>query len=162
MTPEDLVEIEAIRALKYRYVRGIDLKDWDLVGSCLTADVRARYGGVPDLDGRGAVLGFLRDAMSSGDFVTSHAVSQPEIELTGPDRARGTWLLRDVVIVPAARFTLRGAAFYSDEYRREDGRWLISLTGYRRVYEEVEARRAEPDLRLTATWFGGRADEPSP
>lgn len=155
MSPEELVEIEAIKVLKHRYMRGVDLKDWDLVESCFTDDARARYGGVPDLDGRDAVLEFLRDSLSDEGLVTSHCVSQPEIELLGPDRARGTWLLRDVVIVPAAQLTLRGAAFYEDEYRRVDGRWLLSSTGYRRVYEEVESRRPEPDLRLTATWFGG-------
>ncbi len=161
MSPDDLVEIEAIKNLKYRYMRGVDLKDWSLVESCFTADAHAEYGGIPPLDGRAAILDFLRDAMSDPGFVTSHAVSQPEIELDGPDRARGSWLLRDVVIVPAAQLTLRGAAFYSDEYRREEGGWRIAGTGYRRVYEEVESRRPEPELRLTATWFGGSA-EPMP
>ncbi len=157
MSPEDLVEIEAIKTLKYRYMRGVDLKDWDLVERCFTADARAEYGDVPPLVGRDAILGFLRDSLSDEGFVTSHCVTQPEIEITGPDRARGSWLLRDVVIVAAAQMTLRGAAFYSDEYRREDGRWVISSTGYRRVYEEVESRRPEPELRLTSTWFGGPA-----
>jgi len=29
MTPQDLVEIEAIKRLKYRYLRCLDLKLWD-------------------------------------------------------------------------------------------------------------------------------------
>ncbi|MGZ8765224.1 MAG: nuclear transport factor 2 family protein, partial [Acidimicrobiia bacterium] len=36
MTPDDLVEIEAIKRLKYRYLRGLDQKDWAAVESCFT------------------------------------------------------------------------------------------------------------------------------
>ena len=44
MTPADLVEIELIKRLKYRYCRALDLKRWDELGECLTEDCRSAYG----------------------------------------------------------------------------------------------------------------------
>ena len=54
--------------------------------------------------------------------------------------------------------TIRGAAFYEDEYVKRDGAWRILATGYRRTYEEIEPRGDA--LRLTAHWWktGGRSE----
>ena len=41
----DLETIEAIRALKYRYLRTLDLKRWDEFGACFTEDATASYSG---------------------------------------------------------------------------------------------------------------------
>jgi hypothetical protein len=85
-------------------------------------------------------------------MLTSHKVHQPEIELTGPDTATGTWGLEDVVILTEPGLTIRGAAFYRDDYVKVDGDWRIKHTGYRRVYEEMGPRPA--DLKLTANRWG--------
>ena len=45
MTPEDLVELELIKRLKYRYLRSIDQKLWDSLESCFVPEATARYGG---------------------------------------------------------------------------------------------------------------------
>jgi hypothetical protein len=45
VTPEDLVEIELIKRLKYRYLRCLDQKLWDEIETCFTPDATARYGG---------------------------------------------------------------------------------------------------------------------
>jgi len=45
--------------------------------------------------------------------------------VTSPITARGTWALEDTVIESRVGFTLRGAAFYADEYVKQGGRWLI-------------------------------------
>jgi hypothetical protein len=47
VTPEDLADIEAIKALKYRYLRAVDLRDWDLLVSTLTEDATAAYASSP-------------------------------------------------------------------------------------------------------------------
>ena len=41
MTPEDLVEIELIKRLKYRYMRCLYQKLWDEMTTCFTPDVTA-------------------------------------------------------------------------------------------------------------------------
>ena len=39
MTPDDLVEIEAIKQVKYRYLRALDTKHWDDFADTLTDDI---------------------------------------------------------------------------------------------------------------------------
>ncbi len=153
MTPEDLIELEAIKRLKYRYARLLDQKAWDELAEVFTRDATASYGGGEGrLQGRDAILRFLRGNLESSSMITSHAVGQPEIELTGPDAATATWALQDLVIDTSRQFTVRGASFYFDEYRKVDGEWRISHTGYKRIYEEL-ARRPD-NVRLTASWWG--------
>jgi len=152
MTPDDLVEIEQIRQLKYRYVRFIDTKRWDDLGELFTADATASYGGgATERAGRDDIMTFLVDAMSDETILTSHKVHHPEIALIGPDRATGVWALDDIVILGGLGMTVRGASFYDDRYAKVDGEWRIAHTGYRRVFEEIEPRRA--DLKLTASWW---------
>ena len=149
MTPEELVEIEAIKRLKYRYVRLMDTKEWDELATLFVPHATATYSdGKYSFDGRDAIMAFLRDAMASTNMLTSHKVHQPEIELTGFSTAHGTWALDDVVVHLDYNMTIRGAAFYYDEYVRLDGKWLIKHTGYERIYEEMEPRRS--DTKLTA------------
>jgi uncharacterized protein (TIGR02246 family) len=149
VTPEDLVEIEAIKRLKHRYVRSLDLKEWEELETLFVPDATAAYGdGKYAFEGRDAIMDFLRDAMGSSSMLTSHKVHQPEIDLTGPDTATAVWALDDVVIHLEHNVTIRGAAFYRDEYVKVDGAWRIKHTGYERVYEEIQPRSA--DIRFTA------------
>jgi hypothetical protein len=64
------------------------------------------------------------------------------------------------VIESRAGFTIRGAAFYADEYVKQGGRWCIRHTGYMRIYEEAHQRKDLPSLRLTASRWG-QAEEGS-
>ena len=150
----DLQETEAIKRLKYRYLRCLDQKRWDELADCFTPDATVAYGdGQYSFSGRDAIMQFLRDALGSPTKITTHRCHQPEIDLNGPTTAVGTWALDDIVIDTTANFTLRGAAFYRDEYVKVDGHWKIRSTGYRRIFEEVEQRSDTPSLRLTANWW---------
>jgi hypothetical protein len=61
---------------------------------------------------------------------TVHHGHMPEIEITGPDAARGVWAMFDYVEFPTSddgkRTGLRGYGHYMEEYVREDGEWRIS------------------------------------
>ena len=106
VTPEDLVEIEAIKRLKYRYVRLLDLKEFDEMAELFLEDATASYSdGTRSFEGRDAILEFLRSALGPRTMVTSHKVHQPEIDLTGPDTATATWGLE------AATYWLVGEGF---------------------------------------------------
>ena len=147
-----LVEIEAIKRLKYRYIRCLDQKLWDELEECLAPDATASYGGGAwSYEGRDAILQFIRDSMGSHKFLSSHRVGQAEIDLTGQDTARGTWALDDLVIHLEFGVDIRGAAFYEDTYVKVDGTWRIQSTGYKRSFEEVRPR--PPDVNLTASWW---------
>ena len=146
---DELREIDAIKRLKYRYMRCLDLKLWDEMQECFVPEATSAYsGGQYSYDGRDAIVGFFRDAMGP-EMITSHHVHHPEIELTSETTATGVWALEDTVIHTQHDFTLRGAAFYRDDYVKRDGQWRILHTGYERVYEEMQPRKDVPGLKLT-------------
>ena len=155
---DELHEIEAIKRLKYRYMRCLDLKLWDEMKSCFTPEATSAYsGGKYSYHGRDEILGFFRGAMGP-EMITSHHVHHPEIELTGETTARGTWALEDTVIHTGQQFTLRGAAFYHDEYVKRGGAWRIAHTGYERVYEEIQTRKDVKGLTLTQNMWAEKSD----
>lgn len=141
---------EEIHQLKYRYLRTLDLKQWDAFADTLTADVTASYGPTLLFAGRDEVVRFMRASLGPA-IITVHHCHHPEIGVDG-DTATGTWYLDDKVIVTEQRMLLTGAAFYDDEYRRcDDGAWRISRTGYVRSYESVQT--LDESWRLTANRF---------
>lgn len=149
-------DVAAIHALKYRYLRTLDLKKWDEFADTLCEDIVANYGshaGDRELTftGRDAVVEYMSGAM--GSFLTSvHSVSHPEIEVDG-DEANGTWLLQDVVLLPAQKLEIRGAAYYRDRYRREGGVWRLAQTGYERIYETVTSYEDQRGYKVLANMW---------
>ncbi len=169
MTPmdvTDLVDLELVKRLKYRYLRCLDQKLWDEIGDCFTADAVAEYSaGAYSHHGRDAIVEFLRTSMGSEDMLSSHRCHHPEIDFTGTDdegrrTATGIWALEDTVLLLDWDLSLRGAAWYHDRYVKVGEDWRISHTGYRRTFEEVQSRQGVPGLRLTAHWWatGGRSE----
>jgi hypothetical protein len=148
-----VTEIEAIKRLKYRYLRCLDLKLWDELETTLTPDATARYSdGRYAFEGRDAIMAFLRKSMDSPTFHSSHSVNQPEIELTGPASATGIWHLEDVVIdTRGPGFVLRGAGHYEDVYAKLGDDWKIRHTGYRRIFEETQTPANLPGWKLSAS-----------
>jgi bile-acid 7alpha-dehydratase len=155
VTPEDLVEIELIKRLKYRYMRCLDQKLWDVVGDCFMPDATASYsGGVYSFEGRAAIVEFLRTSMGSTTMLTSHRCHHPEIDLDDDGAgASGTWAFEDTVILTDVEVTVQGAAFYDDRYRKDGGVWRIAHTGYRRTFEELVPRASITGLKVTADWW---------
>jgi hypothetical protein len=165
LTPDDLVEIELIKRVKYAYFRNLDLKQWDDIRELFTDDATASYGGgAYAFAGRDAIVEFFRKAMGRENFLSSHKAHHPEIEITGPDTATGVWALEDIVIDLQWELDIHGAAFYEDEYVKVDGEWKIKRTAYKRVFEEISSRAGRPGLTLTASWFetDGRSSLPGP
>ena len=164
MTPEELCEIEDIKRLKYAYARCLDLKRWDEIAGLFTEDAVAAYsGGNYSFEGRAAIVDFLQRSMGAETFHSSHKMHHPEIDLTGPTTARGTWALDDVVVMTDFALTIRGCSFYEDEYAKVAGNWKIRRTGYRRVFEEIQPRGNVEGLRLTASWWAtdGKSELPA-
>jgi hypothetical protein len=150
---EEMREIEAIKQLKYRYMRGIDEKLWDQIEQCFTPDATCAYsGGKYTFEGREAIMKFLVGSMDRGSFLSSHRVHHPEIQLTSPTTATGTWALEDYVIDTQNGISLHGAAFYGDEYVKTGADWKIKHTGYERTFEQVRPR-AEEGWTLTDRRF---------
>ncbi len=154
LTPERLVELERIKRLKYAYLRCIDQKSYDELRSLLTDDATAAYGGgTHTYDGADAIVAFIAGAMAAPSVHSSHRCTHPEITFLTETEAEGRWALLDTVIDTRFDITIQGAAFYEDRYRKVDGAWRISHTGYKRSYEEIMPRGSIEGLRLTASWW---------
>ena len=153
----DLQEIEAIKRLKYKYLRCLDLKQWDEMAECFIEDATAAYSdGEYSFAGREHIMRFLRDALGGHNLITSHRVHQPEIDITGATTAVGTWALEDTVIETQSNSVIRGAAFYRDEYVKVGGQWKIRSTGYQRLFEERLMRADTPSWHLAANRWAAK------
>jgi len=156
-------ELEAIRVLKHQYLRFLDCKCFDDLGQLLTDDVRSSYdSGKMSHVGRAAVVQFLSEALSDPAVVTMHTAHHPEIALISDTTASGTWYLEDRVIVAEQDFELHGTAIYRDEYRKHEGRWLISSTGYVRIFEEGRRRSSGQVLAWRTMFDEADADAADP
>jgi len=159
----DLVALEEIRRVKYRYLRYVDLKLWDEMEDVFTPDASAEYGthAVKQelrLYGRDAIIGYLRENLGA-DIITIHRCGQPELEVDG-NSATGTWSFEDTVIAVNFRVLIKGAAFYEDTYQRsDDGQWRISHIGYTRIYETIQSLDDTPSLRFLANKWGEPTSE---
>ncbi|SNS78937.1 nuclear transport factor 2 family protein [Actinomadura mexicana] len=150
----DLVALEEIRRLKYRYLRCVDLKLWDEFADVFTEDAVAEYdtpvlGRTLRLEGRDAIVEYMRSNLGP-DKISAHTAGCPEIDLDG-DRATGIWSLDDTIILPGDRLLIRGAAFYHDVYRRDGDGWRVERTGHRRTYEYMVSLDDAPSLKFTTS-----------
>jgi SnoaL-like protein len=137
-----LIEIEAIKRLKYRYMRGIDEKRWDEIETCFVPEATCSYsGGKYSFEGRDAIMKFLTESMGRPTFLSSHRVHQPEIDVTSDTTATAIWALEDYVIDEQYGITIHGAAFYRDRYVKREGQWKILHTGYTRTFEQMQSRK---------------------
>ncbi|MBL7502273.1 nuclear transport factor 2 family protein [Frankia sp. CNm7] len=144
MRVEDLCEIEAIKQLKARYLRLVDEKKWDEWADVFVPDLDAWIEDVPDerFTSREEFIAFIQLAIGAG--LTVHHGHMPEIEITGPDTARGTWAMNDYVRFagPDGMLEIDGCGHYREEYRRcADGRWRISRLRITRLLGMVDELR---------------------
>lgn len=155
-----IADIDAIKAVKYRYLRALDTKHWDDFAATLAEDVTAAYGqsmgSKHTFDDRDSLVKFMRNSLP-GNVITEHRVNHPEIDLTGPDTATGIWYLQDRVIVPDVNLMLIGAGFYRDTYRRTADGWKLSHTGYERTYDATVALTDLPGFHVS---FGEALNRP--
>ena len=58
---------------------------------------------------------------------------------------------------------LQGRSAYQPTIHKQDGRWMIARTSYRRVFEELQPRGNVEGLSLTASWWAtdGRSKLPA-
>jgi hypothetical protein len=154
----DEADRRAIEEVKYRYLRGIDTKDWDLLASTLTEDVEAAWaGGAFEASGRDGVVETLRSWMGAESMHTSHRCTHPELTADGPEAATGIWALSDVVLDDEQRFLLTGTGYYEDRYARTPDGWRIAETRYDRGYELVQPWPEGAALTGSLWRTGGRS-----
>ncbi len=147
MTRDDLVEIERIRQLKARYFRLMDQQKWEEWARVFCADVTIDTSddGAPRIEGRDAFVAFLRPILEN--VRTVHHGHAAEIEITGPESARGIWAMEDMLWwSPAAGGAhVWGTGWYYETYRKEsDGEWRILELVLVRQRVEVDGGQTYP------------------
>lgn len=130
-----LEDIEAIKKLKAKYWRCVDRKLWDELADVFIEEATLEYGSAIKLNGRQAIVQFLKDTLGADTVVTSHVGQRPEIELAGESTATGTWWLNDYIVMQP-NIRRRGYAFYEDEYVKENGNWRKKSTRITTMVEE--------------------------
>ncbi len=138
-TIEQLIALEQIKQLKYRYFRTLDCNQWQKFGATLTEGCVGNYSsGKLHFEGRDAIVEFMKANMSSDQFLSMHTGHHPEITFIDDNRATGIWYLQDMILMLPGKKRLFGTGIYQDEYEKTDGSWLISKTGYERIFECIE------------------------
>jgi SnoaL-like domain len=141
---EKLLDVEAIRAVKARYCRMLDTKDWDGFAALFTDDAVmdvSQDTGNPPITGVPALLNQVKFAVTNA--ATSHQVHTPEITLTGPNTAEGVWAMQDRVVWQAGTSPVPGVASitgygqYHEHYRLEGGLWKIAALKLTRFHVDM-------------------------
>jgi hypothetical protein len=154
VTVDELIEIEAIKQLKYRYIRALDLKQYDDFKACFAEDARwVSNGGTVQFEGRDTIVEWVKAATCAETQLCHHLVTQPEITITSDRTATGTWKLDSTVVLTDEDLTIWAAAFYFDEYVKDGGTWKLKLTGHRAIFEECFSRSDIKSLRISANWW---------
>ncbi len=131
-----LRDVEEIKRLKARYFRLLDTKCWEEWGQVFAAGAVMD---IPEADmvttGRADIVRRVSAALEGTQTV--HHGHMPEIDVTGPDTAIGTWAMFDYVewdsVESSGRVGFTGYGHYLDAYIREDGAWRIARTRLERL-----------------------------
>jgi len=122
-----LTDLQEIHQLKYRYFYIIDHFRSGEIGDVFTRDGTATMGPYGALDGRDELNRFFDERVFPHFELILHAGHHPMIEFTSDTTARGTWMYEVYEITRES--SPKGiwlCGLYQDEYRIEDGKWLIS------------------------------------
>jgi SnoaL-like domain len=123
-TLQGLLAIEDIKALKARYCRFLDTKDWDGLASLFLEDAVldvTQDTGNPPINGQAAIIDQIKFAVV--EAASSHQVHTPEIQLISDDAATGVWAMQDRVVWQPGRSPIPG---------------VVSITGYGQYHEDYE------------------------
>lgn len=144
-----LEEIEAIRQLKYRYFRFLDMKRFRELTALFIADGSTAYdNGRYSYKGHEEIFAFMDESMGMPEAYTSHQGHHPEITLLDDTNATGIWHFEDTVHRMDYQVAIYGAGIYWDEYVKVDGEWKFRYTGYERLWVRQEALPEDPSRQI--------------
>ena len=136
-----LSDLEQLRNLKARYCRYADTKRWLDMAALFTSDGVMRF-----YDPSGTLTSTVaaRDIAETiggrvGGGQPVHHVFSHELDMTGPETARGIWAMEDLIFhdrsaEPRAPFALmHGYGHYHETYRKVDGHWRIATLDLTRL-----------------------------
>lgn len=143
---EKLAAHAEICALKARYFRMMDAKDWAGLEATfapdLRADFRAAAGGDDEsqlIEGAARYVATLSGILAN--VITVHHGHMPEIHVESPTSAHGIWAMEDKLWVPEGSDLpfrrLHGYGHYHEKYVRLSDGWRIQDIRLSRLHLEV-------------------------
>jgi SnoaL-like domain len=155
-----LMDMEAIRQLKYAYFRCVDTANLEELATLLHDDVSVHFKGGSyewNFQGKQEYVDNIAMAFST-QAVGQHNAHHPEIQILSETEATALWYLEDNMWILNHNAKTYGTAIYWDRYHKVDGRWLIKDTRYERVYEINEMLAEAPGL--SSHYLGVHGGEP--
>jgi len=141
MTLDDLLAVEEIKNLRNGYAAHLDSQEVDALAALFTEDAVCEFGEhYGTWRGRAEIATNYRAAMQhiGATFDAIHIMSNPWIRIQSPTTAVGRWYLMDwatrqapvngLVTRTGHDHPLMYLGMYEDDYRKVDGKWLISYT----------------------------------
>jgi len=143
-----LEDIEAIRRLRARYFNACDRKEVDDIRACfIEGPVHIDYGVVGVFGNREELIATFVEKGCHPHIVDLHHGQNPEIDITGPDTAKAIWGLYFYQVDTSTRLLTQLGGRYDDEYRRVDGKWLISRTVFQ-VFSSIMSQIDGQQLQM--------------
>ena len=141
LSPEEqLLAIAEIERLFAARLRVMDTKQWELYGPLHTDDVVSEsWGAGSQVVGPAALTTAIRNTLDGNVSVTTvHHGHTPEITLTSDTTATGIWAIEDELWWTNGDVEehLHGYGHYREEYRKVEGKWLISYRTLTRLRED--------------------------
>nr|WP_218680436.1 nuclear transport factor 2 family protein [Rhodococcus qingshengii] len=133
---EQCLAIEEIKRTFAARLRSMDNKEWHIYPTLHTDDVESLTFGDFCVIGPAALTEAIKGVLDGPQPVTSvHHGHTPEIELTSATTARGIWAMEDKLWWTNGDHEehLHGYGHYHEEYRKVNGRWLISRRSLSRL-----------------------------
>ncbi|MGW1739290.1 nuclear transport factor 2 family protein [Nocardia sp. NPDC001965] len=126
---------EALRALKARYFRLMDTKDWAGFRALFCDDVviDLSESGGEVITGADTFLTFLTARI--GEALTIHHGHSPEIDVLSETTAQGIWALEDRLTWPDGTH-VHGFGHYHETYAKIDGDWRIRTQRLTRLHTD--------------------------
>ena len=155
-----LMDMEAIRQLKYAYFRCVDTANLEELATLFHEDVSVHFiGGTYEWKVQGKQDYVNNIGVSfSREAVGQHNAHHPEIQMLSETEATAIWYLEDNMWILNHNAKTFGTAIYWDRYLKVDGKWLIKDTNYERVFEINEQLEARPNL--SSHYLGVHGTEP--
>jgi nitroreductase len=113
----EMTDVEQIINVMSRYGRAVDDRDFDALAALLADDVRFEMGDVTE--SRRELLDYMQENLWPAG---RHIVVNPAVTVDGDTaHADSDWIWLD------PGFAIAGVGRYSDDFRREGGRWIFTV-----------------------------------